>query len=348
MSDHDGPFALRVHDKWRPGLALVVYSVLLVVMAMPVGIVLWFRTVEKVAPGELLPAEILALGMAFVLTLVVAYVLTRTITAPIDALNRRANEIGRGGRSAIRPLDAYGTNEIANLSQSFLDLAGRLVDQADYVRSFAAHVSHELKSPLTSIRGAAELMRESADEVPMTAEERGHFLDNIIADAKRLDLLLSRLRELSAAEKPAEQGVIDLVTIAERLNAKGQGLDIVLAGGETNRMALSPETADIIFGNLADNARQHGATRLSLHAETDGQMLALRIVDNGRGIAPADRDAIFQPFFTTRRETGGTGLGFDIVRAMLATQGGAIRLDEQPQAGAAFVITVPHAAGSKV
>ncbi|MBW8786247.1 MAG: HAMP domain-containing protein, partial [Rhizobium leguminosarum] len=159
--------APKVRTKWRPTLALIVYVVLLAVMALPILIVIWFRAVEA-SSNRMAPAEIGALAVVFILTLGVAYVLTRTITGPIDALIARTEEIARGGKGAIRPLESYGTREIAVLSQSFLDLAGKLVDRTEYVRSFAAHVSHELKSPLTAIRGAAELLRDDDVERPMT------------------------------------------------------------------------------------------------------------------------------------------------------------------------------------
>lgn len=193
--------APKVRTKWRPTLALIVYVVLLAVMALPILIVIWFRAVEA-SSNRMAPAEIGALVVAFMLTLGVAYVLTRTITGPIDALIARTEEIARGGKGAIQPLESYGTREIAVLSQSFLDLAGKLVDRTEYVRSFAAHFSHELKSPLTAIRGAAELLRDDDAERPMTKAQRLHFLDNIIADAVRLDALLQRLRNLRWRKRP--------------------------------------------------------------------------------------------------------------------------------------------------
>lgn len=102
--------------------------------------------------------------------------------------------------AAIRAPDHHGTRELAMLSQGFLDMAERLYDRTDYIATFAAHVSHELKSPLSSIQGAAELLRDAADE--MSERERQKFLDNVIADAQRLTALVERLRELARADNP--------------------------------------------------------------------------------------------------------------------------------------------------
>ena len=335
--------APKVRKKWRPTLALIVYAVLLAVMAMPVLIVLWFRAVDTTL-GRMVPAEIVTLFVVLVLTLTVAYVLTRTITAPIDALIARTEEIARGGKAAIRPLESYGTREIATLSQSFLDLAGELVARTDYVRSFAAHVSHELKSPLTAIRGAAELLRDDDPDQPMATAQRLHFLDNIVADAKRLDILLVRLRELAQAELPVSKGETTLEDILPPLRERFPALDIVGTGSTEVSFALSIEAATIVFGNLAENALQHGASRLELTAAVSNQKVTLLIKDNGGGIAVANREQIFQPFFSTRREHGGTGMGLGIVRSMLAAHGGTIGLRDG-STGAEFEMSIPRPQG---
>lgn len=333
--------APQVRPKWRPPLYLIVYAVLLTVMTLPVLTVIWFRVV-RVASGAIAPAEIATLAVVLILTLVVAYVLTRTLTVPINALIARTEEIARGGRAAIRPLDNYGTREVATLSQSFLDLAGKLVDHSDHVRSFAAHVSHELKSPLTSIKGAAELLRDDDDDRPMSPAQRNHFLTNIIADTERLDMLLSRLRDLAKAELPSEPGLSNMHDIVAQLTRNFRQLTIVDDGGIDEIIALPGEVAGIVFANLAENAFQNGATTLRINTTTEGRRIIIQIRDNGSGIAESNRERIFEPFFSTRREEGGTGMGLGIVRAMIASHGGTIRLLESNEEGTTFQMIVPH------
>ncbi|KZS50474.1 MULTISPECIES: sensor histidine kinase [Rhizobium] len=332
--------APRVRTKWRPTLALIVYAVLLAVMALPVVIVIWFRAVEANS-NRMAPAEIGALAVVFMLTLGVAYVLSRTITGPIDALIARTEEIARGGKGAIRPLESYGTREIAVLSQSFLDLAGKLVDRTEYISSFAAHVSHELKSPLTAIRGAAELLRDDDAERPMTKAQRLHFLDNIVADAVRLDALLQRLRELAQAETLVAEGKSSVMEILSSLRGQFPALDISGRGDTEISVALPQEAAGIVFANLAENALQHGATLLELNVSASDRTAVILVRDDGSGISEVNRHRIFQPFFSTRREQGGTGMGLGIVRAMLSSHGGTIRPLQTTGDGAEFEITIP-------
>ncbi|GLQ54101.1 two-component sensor histidine kinase [Devosia nitrariae] len=338
--------APKIAPKWRPSLGLIVVSVLLSVLGLPVALVVWFRALE--GPGRsLAPLEIGALAGAFALTLVIAYVLTRTITRPIDALVARAEAIGRGGRTAIRPLDRYGTRETALLAQSLLGLASRLVDRTEYVQSFAAHVSHELKSPLTSIKGAAELLLDAEEGQALNEEERRRFLDHIIADVDRLTALLDRLRELARADTPATGAPASLIAIADALEGRFTQLELRLSGATEPALALPIEAGQVVFGHLAENAARHGASRLEIGAQVSEGIATIVVADDGSGISPGNRNLVFQPFFTTRREEGGTGMGLEIVRTMLGAYGGSIRLLDT-QTGAAFEVVVPLAAESRL
>ena len=323
--------APRVPRKWRPTLTMIVMAVLLSVLILPVAIVVWFRALDH-SGSPFGFTEGMALAVALAITVGVGLVFSRTIAGPINALVRRANAIGHGGRSAIVAPEQLGTRELAALSDSLLDLATRLVDRTEYVSGFAAHVSHELKSPVTAIRGAAELMRDT----PMTEDERRRFVDNIIADADRLSALLGRLRELARAELDSTAGSTTLAKVL------GSEAFVTLSGETTVPIALDSGAAGAVFAQLLSNARAHGATQVVVSAERGDESLLIRVADDGEGISPGNRARIFEPFFTTRRETGGTGMGLQIVKALLASHGGKIELADTDH-GATFLIRVPIA-----
>jgi len=273
----------------------------------------------------------------------VGYLFHRTLTRPVRELIARTGAIARGDRGALRPLAHHGTEEFAQLSQAFLDMAAGLAHRSDYVATFAAHVSHELKSPLTSIKGAAELLRDDVGGVePMADETKRRFLDNIAHDAERLTLLVNRLREIARAEQSPVGGQTTLAAIVAGLKAEFPSLQIRCAGAADLVLGVREESARILFAHLADNALRHGATRLDIDASSDVDTARIVLRDDGAGVSPANRARIFEHFFTTRRESGGTGMGLPIVRAMLRAQGGDIALLDSEK-GAAFMLSFPRA-----
>ena len=272
--------------------------------------------------------------------LVIGFVFWRTITGPIHELIRRTEAIARGDRAAIRPLAHHGTREVALLSRSFLKMAARLFDRSEYISTFAAHVSHELKSPLTSIQGAAELLRENG--ATMTEAERERFLSNIIGDTERLTVLLRRLRDLARADNPQTGGSTTLEAVIAALRPAFPDLTIHAQGDVGAPIRLSAENAAIVLSHLIDNARRHKAGLVRIEAARGSDELRVSVGDDGEGISEKNRERIFDPFFTTRRESGGTGLGLGIVQSMLRAHGGAIRLLPSER-GATFEVTVPAA-----
>lgn len=338
----------RISDQEPPAL----YSIsrgakVRVFVAMPVlvgqrvaGVVYLSRTPNNVVKHLYTERGKVALAALTVLagTLLIGFVFVRLISRPVNELLERTRLIAAGDASAIRPLTHHGTREMALLADGFLDMARKLQSRSDTLQTFATHVSHELKSPLTSIQGAAELLRDDGEE--MSAEQRRRFHANIVADSGRLGQLVRRLIELARAEH-SEPGA-EQATLRDAIArlGKAEGIAVELAEGPTLPMRMSKENLGIIIGNMIENARNHGATRVELAAARFGDRVTVTVQDDGPGIAPEDRTRIFEPFFTTRRGAGGTGLGLGIVTALVKAHNGSVWLADST-AGARFVIELP-------
>jgi signal transduction histidine kinase len=341
---------LRIPEEPAPPL----YSVsrgtkVRVFVAMPVavadqvaGVVYLSRTPNNIIKhlygerGKVTLAAIAILGG----TLLIGLVFLRTVSRPIYALIDRTERIAAGDRDAIRPLDHHGTREMAELSAAFLDMAEKLQARSDSIQTFATHVSHELKSPLTAIQGAAELLRDSGSA--MDEAERRRFSNNIVTDAGRLNLLVRRLLDLARAENLAPSGESTSLGAALALLPAADRLAVRLEAGGDIGLRISAENAAIVFANLIDNSARHGATQVSVTAASAGGKATVLVSDDGAGISPSNRNRIFEPFFTTRRDNGGTGMGLGIVLALLKAHDGTIRLVDSER-GTRFEIILPAA-----
>jgi len=285
-------------------------------------------------------------GLAVVFaTIVIGLVFSRTITRPMRELVDRAARIGRGDRDAFQPLAHYGTREFAQLSHSFLDMAEQLSRRSDYIATFSAHLTHELKSPLTSIKGAAELLLDSLQSKSdnLTRMEQKNFVSNILGDAGRLEAMTQRLRELARAEAaPPQNEHTELSQVIGVLKSRFPTRAIEATGSLERSIGMSGEKALIVLSHLTDNAIRHNAKRVRLEAVQDNGSIKMTVSNDGDPISEPNREKIFDAFFTTRRDTGGTGMGLSIVQAVMTSHGGSIRLLPSDQ-GAAFELQFPVA-----
>ena len=289
-------------------------------------------------------AGILLAGITALITAaLIGFVFLRTVSGPMHTLLQRTRALGEGDRAALAPLPHYGTREMAQLSESVFETAERLFDRSDFISTFAAHVSHELKSPLSSIHGAAELMRDGAGTMP--EEQRQKFLANIVADTDRLTRTASRLREFAQADNPQLGGSTSLRAVADGLPAQCPALSLHFSGDLETDVAISADNLAIVLSHLIDNSERHGASRIDIVAEQRDGALAIRFGDDGDGINPDIRDHVFEPFYTTARASGGTGMGLAIARTMLRAHGGSIALGDAEH-GASFAIDLPRAGTS--
>ena len=219
ISKHDQP---SLYSMSR-GTGMRVFTAMpVIVRGQVAGVVYASRTPSNVFKYLYEQRAKVALAVLFMIvpTLLIGFLFHRTITEPMRELIERTGLIGKGDRDALRPLKRHGTSEFARLSQSFLEMARRLNTRSSFISTFATHVSHELKSPLTSIQGAAELLRDDVDAPSMDDEDRRKFLDNIIADADRLTTISVRLRDFARAENPVALGAVKL-SDADRRPALG-------------------------------------------------------------------------------------------------------------------------------
>jgi two-component system, OmpR family, sensor kinase len=319
----------RIVEKWRPPLSLVLGGVLGAVMLAPLAGV---AALGLLAPSLGFRQSALAVTAAVLLiTAILGYLLWRLLLRPVTALALRAEALRAGDATALDPLDHYGTRELRNLAESILGMAAELHDRELAIRSFADHVSHELKTPMTTIRGAAELVELGAD-----TQENRQLLHAIGASVARTETLLSALRRTAGARDPRYRGQCCLADILAALTARFPGLELVPAAPRLP-LPLAPDGLLLALTHLIENAAEHGARRVTLTPEAGRGNLSLTVRDDGGGISDGNRPEVFKPFFTTRRDRGGTGMGLAIVRGLLVAHGADIRL--LPSAGGAvFVI----------
>jgi signal transduction histidine kinase len=278
-----------------------------------------------------------------------AIIVSRVITRPLEAVVRQARRVADGGASEIAPIAAAGTREVAELSAAVARMAETLARRADYIRSFAAHVSHEFKTPLASAKGALELLGDH--DATMSIAERTHFLDLVGQSLDRLDRLVRRLVDLARADvmrrdDAAPVAVLPVVRrVAERY--RDDGLDVRLSGDAAGQVVMPEEGLEIVVATLLDNARQHAGTGAHVVVATaiEGEQTEITISDDGVGISLENAKHVFEPFFTTARTAGGTGLGLPIVQAIVTAAGGTIEL-VQGDSGARFRLLLPSAHAS--
>jgi signal transduction histidine kinase len=311
----------RISRKWRPPLGLVIGGGLAGVLLTPLIGIVYFRLWGNVLGwGE---AAWLVFWIALVATSILGLLLWRLVLRPVYALTAHAKAMKAGQMDTPAPTQ-FGTPEFRDLGQSVIDMGATLNSRAASLRAYADHVTHELKSPLTSIQGAAELLQSD----DLAADDRAALCQTVTVASQRMDALLNDLRRHARASQSAGLGTCQL---SEALPHDAP-LDIICTG--SSPVPLGPDDMRAILIQLAQNAAGHGATTLDI--VWDGARLLAK--DNGTGIAQGDATRIFDPFFTTRRDVGGTGMGLSIVRSLLATRGGQIELHPSPQ-GACFLIT---------
>lgn len=275
---------------------------------------------------------------------------------PIHAVIDQAEEIG--ARSLDRRIQAFAdTREYRRLVQVLNTMLGRLQAGFDAQRRFTADASHELRSPLTAMRGEIEVALRR-DREP---EEYREVLNSTLEEVARLSrtseelLTLARSDSQTLVPAPAEVDVSDrLRRIVERLQATAdaRGISLTVDAAEPTYATIDAEMLDRITWNLVANALRHAASAVSIGFATEDSNLVLVVRDDGPGLRGVDPESLFERFYrsdearTPDGSIGGTGLGLSIVRALAESHGGSASAATRPEGGAVFTVRLSQEPGA--
>ncbi len=291
------------------------------------------------------------LGLAFLLGLAVAgglvWYLSRRLTAPVVALTRATDEVARGRYDVALP-PARKRDEIGRLTNSFRDMTLRLAEAEARERNFLMSVSHELRTPLTAIRGHVSALEEGLVDDPETLQAS---LDVILSETDRLARLVGDLLDLARldahrftlAEDEVElRRLLEGAFQARAEEARRRGIDYEQRFVTDPVLYTDGDRVLQIVTNLIDNAFRWtpDGGRIAVGLDAANGSVAVSVSDTGPGIAQADRERIFRPFFSGDGSQG-TGLGLAIARELAQALGGELRLDSELGQGSRFELRLP-------
>lgn len=236
-------------------------------------------------------------------------------------------------------------DEVANLASVMNRMLDRLQRGGERQRQFSADASHELRSPLSTVRAAAELLE--ANPPPDRARR---LAGDIVAESDRMDELISDLLDLSRLDedrRTAKLEATDLVALvrAELQSELADGRIAFEAPPQLSVMA-SPRQIRQVVRNLTDNAVRHADQKVLVSLEADDNQLRLMVDDDGSGVPVEARGSIFERFArldeARGRDGGGAGLGLALVKAIAEAHGGTVTVEDSTLGGACFVVALPR------
>jgi two-component system sensor histidine kinase BaeS len=298
--------------------------------------------------GVVLGAAVLALVVA---ALVAAF-LARRMTRPLAAMEQTAGEIAAGDLSARVDTEHVADDELGSLARAINAMGEELDASRGHERAFLLNVSHDLRTPLTSIRGYAEAMLDgTADD----DESRTRAAEIIASESRRLERLVADLLDLARLDthqfslrpQPIDaRSVVREAVEAFRPAATDLGLALTFAeaDGDPVRATTDPQRLAQIVANLTENALKYATTTVVAGVRAAGDRVVVTVDDDGPGIAPGDLPHVFERLYTSRTVPGrvvGTGIGLTIVHELAAAMGGEAHVEPVDAVGTRFVVSFP-------
>lgn len=295
---------------------------------------------------------LVAAGLTLAIGTFVAAWLSRRLTSPLREATALTVKIAGGDLSSRLPEHALGSrakrDEIDELAHSINAMAEALERSKGLERQFLLSVSHDLRTPLTSIRGYAEALADGAAPDPERAA------NVILAESRRLERLVKDLLDLAkldARRFTLNVVQVDLVELAAdsvdgfRREVDQHGLTIALSAPSTPLLAYAdPDRLQQIIANLVENALKFSSSLITVSVSGDADAPRIEVIDDGPGIPGEDLPHVFERLYvaaaTVKRKETGSGLGLAIVRELVEAMGGTVRAEPNPAGGTRMVVAL--------
>lgn len=354
------PVSFSVEEDFQNGITRVVnagggqYLVLDLWLPMGWDNGVWLRGLMEVPENQQLTSPLLRVALivmpAFMaLAALGSYWIAGRAFRPLDSIMSAAASINEAQDLSRRIGLPPGRDEFSQLAATFDQLFQRLEKSFESEQQFAADASHELRTPVSIIKGACEYA-EKYDETP---EERLETISMIHRQANRMSQLISQLLSMTRLDQGTETAKLEPVKLNDLIRSlcQEQAYDphrLILELQEEVTAAADPALLSRLIQNLVENGFKYGRPDgcVWISVRQDGGEILLEVRDNGMGIPSEQQDKIWQRFYRAdpaRSGEGGTGLGLAIVRQIAQLHGGYMTLESVPRVGSAFTLHLPAA-----
>ncbi|MEU0529037.1 sensor histidine kinase [Amycolatopsis tolypomycina] len=271
----------------------------------------------------------------------------RRALRPLTTLTAAASRVARGDLTARLP--EQSDPDLTPLAASFNATAGQLEQRVRQDARFASDVSHELRSPLTTMVNVTEVLERRQDTMPETAQRALRLLRS---ELRRFQRMVVDLLEISRADQDDGTGAVELVDLGDLVrnvvDSRPRSDVRIEVGSDPALVSADRRRIDRVVANLLDNADHYGGGAVTVTVGRHGDRARIVVDDAGSGVPPALRERIFERFArglhsASRDQDTGSGLGLAIVADHVHRHGGHVWVEDRPGGGARFVVELPEA-----
>ncbi|MFO8037357.1 MAG: ATP-binding protein [Anaerolineales bacterium] len=307
---------------------------------------------REVLRDDFLPPFIRAGMVAFILALLLAFVMSRWISSPIKEITRATRDVADG---EYHPISPQGPEEVRTLTSAFNDMVEKVKSSQQSQRDFVANVSHELKTPLTSIQGFAQAILDGTVQTQNEIESSVKVIRSEADRMARLVLGLLELARFDAGTARLNESDIDLKQLLTHLVEKMK----LQADKEEVKLNLElpplpvhygdPDRLSQVFSNIIDNAIKYTPPggRVDIQGEVNEEAVQITVADTGQGIPEEAISHVFDRFYQVDKSRShakatSSGLGLAIAKEIVLAHGGQISVQSQMGKGSQFTVTLPR------